>query len=88
MISVVKTPNASANILALSLANSSNCATYVEQSLTAWDTHNSDPLVSVAAFAASVTTCLDWATDEISVSGVPALFMFGKVLTLVNTGTA
>lgn len=87
-IAVVKVPNASTGILALSVANSNNCMTYVEQSLTGWDTHNVDPMVSVAAFAGSVTTCVDWATDGFSVSGVPALFMFTKVLTLAEATAA
>jgi len=40
------------------------------------------PTMSVGGFSASVTTCMDWAINEFSVSGTPALSLFDSNLTM------
>ena len=69
MMASGKVPVTGATELAISLGNSNNCLTYTEQSLTTWTTY-ATPLFTVAGFFSSVTTCLDWATDEFSISGI------------------
>lgn len=45
--------------------------------------------MSVGGFAASVTTCMDWAVNEFSVSGTPSLTVFDSNLTMtVDTSVA
>ena len=72
---LVVAPLTNSGLIALSKANSSNCFTSVMQDTRAWTTYTS-PYVLVGGFSASVTTCHDYAVEEMSVSGVPFITRF------------
>lgn len=41
---------------------------------------NARPHMGVAGYSASITTCLDWAVNEFSISGVPVMIVFDNIL--------
>lgn len=48
------------------------------------ESFNTDPAMLVTGYTASVTTCLDYVTDEISVSGLYFLMSFAQTMTVTS----
>jgi dienelactone hydrolase len=67
--------------VALSNANQNSCGTSVAQYAVNWvSTYNALAAVAVGGFGMSITTCLDYVTDEMSVNGTHILYGY-------NTGS-
>ena len=86
MAALSASPLTNAGLIALSKANSSNCFTSVMQDTKDWVTYTS-PYVLVGGFSSSVTTCQEYAVEEMSVSGIPFITRFAEILTLAHTAT-